>query len=77
MFHFLARDGSHERVDWMARELIAAAPSRVIWGTDWPHVMTAGIDTGALTGRLSRWSPDKAARDRILVDNPARLYQFQ
>jgi 2-pyrone-4,6-dicarboxylate lactonase len=72
----VAKDGSHARTDWMARELINAAPSRMIWGTDWPHVMASNIDTGAIVGRLETWCPDKAVRDRILVDNPARLYDF-
>ena len=64
------------RADWMARELIAAAPSRMLWGTDWPHVMATDLDTAAILGRLETWCPDQAVRDRILADNPARLYDF-
>lgn len=59
-----------------AQRLIAAAPDRVLWGTDWPHPNV-------------RWEPDEAdlvdllpsfagaaALHKVLVDNPARLYGF-
>ena len=59
-----------------AQRLIAAAPDRVLWGTDWPHPNV-------------RWDPDEAdlvdllpsfagaaALHKVLVDNPARLYGF-
>ena len=63
-----------------ARAVIAAAPSRVIWGTDWPHgnTFTAGqvANEGALLDLLGEIAPDDSMRRRILVDNPARLYGF-
>lgn len=59
-----------------ARKLIEVAPDRTLWGTDWPHPNV-------------RWEPDEAdlvdllpefgdapALQRVLVDNPARLYGF-
>ena len=59
-----------------AQRLIAAAPDRVLWGTDWPHPNV-------------RWEPDEAdlvdllpsfagsaVLHKVLVDNPARLYGF-
>ena len=61
----------------IAQALIAAAPDRMLWGSDWPHVaMVRMPDTGALRNLLKDWAPDAAVRDRILVDNPARLYDF-
>ena len=61
----------------VAQALIAAAPDRMVWGSDWPHVAMARIpDTGKLRNLLLDWAPDAATRDRILVDNPARLYGF-
>ena len=34
------------------------------------------IDDGALLNQLPVWAPYAATRTKILVDNPARLYQF-
>lgn len=62
-----------------ARAMIAAAPGRCLWGTDWPHPSLAGRpmpDDGALFALLADWTPDAALRRQILVDNPARLYGF-
>ena len=62
----------------MPQALIAAAPDRMLWGTDWPHVhlYERMIKTGPTLELLGRWAPDEALRRRILVDNPARLYDF-
>ena len=61
-----------------AHALIGAAPGRVVWGTDWPHVMTKGPmpNDGDLCDLLATWVPDTALRKRVLVDNPAALYDF-
>jgi predicted TIM-barrel fold metal-dependent hydrolase len=74
----------------LARALIAANADRIIWGTDWPHPNSTTppgrqptevtplfqIDDGRLLNQLVVWAPDVAVRNRILVDNPARLYGF-
>jgi 2-pyrone-4,6-dicarboxylate lactonase len=72
----LARDGNFERLKPMARAIIQAAPDRVIWGSDWPHIPEGGKDTGALLNLLSDWAPDAEARERVLVTNPAKLFGF-
>lgn len=61
-----------------AHALIDAAPERVLWGTDWPHVMMKGAmpNDGDLCDVLTDWIPDPALRRRVLVENPARLYGF-
>jgi predicted TIM-barrel fold metal-dependent hydrolase len=60
-----------------ARALIAAAPDRILWGTDWPHPNVRQMpDDGDLLDLLADFAPDPATRDRILVDNPARLYDL-
>jgi 2-pyrone-4,6-dicarboxylate lactonase len=60
-----------------ARALIAAAPDRVLWGTDWPHPNVRHMpDDGDLVDLLAAYAPEAATRDRILVANPARLYDF-
>src|SRR5581483_3695725 len=61
-----------------AQAIVEAAPERVLWGTDWPHPMyQAGKpmpNDGDLVDLLGTYVPDGAVRERILVDNAARLY---
>lgn len=61
-----------------ARAAVAAAPSRVIWGTDWPHVKISKPmpHDADMVDCFHDWVPDVAHRQRILVDNPTRLYGF-
>lgn len=60
-----------------AQALIAAAPRRVLWGTDWPHPNVRHMpDDGDLVDLLALLAPDEATRNQILVDNPERLYDF-
>jgi predicted TIM-barrel fold metal-dependent hydrolase len=61
-----------------ARMLHEAAPDRCVWGSDWPHVSHWGtmMNVGDLLDLLADWVPDAEARNRVLVDNPARLYGF-
>jgi predicted TIM-barrel fold metal-dependent hydrolase len=73
----LAKDGNFERLKPMARAIIDAAPDRVIWGSDWPHIPEGGKDTGTLLNLLSEWAPDAETRKRILVSNPANLFKFE
>jgi 2-pyrone-4,6-dicarboxylate lactonase len=61
----------------LARALVAAAPDRCVWGTDWPHPNTAYMpNDGDLADALGEWLPDAGARRKVLVDNPGRLYGF-
>jgi len=62
-----------------ARALVAAAPDRLVWGSDWPHVLleTTMPNDGDLVDQIAVWVPDEAVRRRILVDNPERLYGFE
>lgn len=68
----------HADVDAFALALVAAAPDRIVWGTDWPHVMVKGAmpNDAEIVDLLSNWLPDEATRHRVLVENPARLYVF-
>jgi predicted TIM-barrel fold metal-dependent hydrolase len=60
-----------------AQALVAAAPDRVLWGTDWPHPNMAVMpDEGHLVDLLAAMVPDDAIREQILVDNPQMLYEF-
>jgi 2-pyrone-4,6-dicarboxylate lactonase len=62
-----------------ARALVDAVPDQVLWGTDWPHPNIAGPmpNDGDLMNLLLASAPDEMARNRILVENPARLYGFE
>jgi 2-pyrone-4,6-dicarboxylate lactonase len=64
--------------DVFAQALVNAAPQRLVWGTDWPHVFikTAMPQDKKLLGLLEHWVPDREMRKRILVDQPAELYGF-
>lgn len=61
-----------------ARVLREAAPERLLWGTDWPHVMLSGImpNDAELVELLARWLPTPALREQVLARNPAALYDF-
>ena len=60
-----------------AQALVAAAPERILWGTDWPHPNMAIMpDEGELLNLLATYVPDEGVRNSILVDNPQRLYDF-
>jgi predicted TIM-barrel fold metal-dependent hydrolase len=62
----------------MAQALAGAAPERIVWGSDWPHTALKGpmpIDA-TLLDLLGTWVPDIAVRNRILTENPAKLYDF-
>jgi len=61
----------------MARALIEAAPDRVIWGSDYPHLSFADkVGSIDLWNLLGKWAPEEATRRGILVDNPQRLFKF-
>lgn len=62
----------------LGRALVQAAPERLLWGSDWPHTteVTGTVNDADLVDLLQAWAGTDAAMDRILVDNPARLYGF-
>ena len=60
-----------------ARALIETVPDQLIWGSDYPHLSFHDkVGTIGLYNKLGEWAPDPAARERILADNPARLFGF-
>lgn len=74
----------------LARDLYRANPDRIVWGSDWPHsphhsgVAVADpspapyrdLDPAVLLGTIRHWFEEPRDRQKILVDNPARLYDF-
>lgn len=70
----------HADTSAFAAALVEAAPDRLVWGTDWPHVKVAWDyampNDGDLADLLAAWVPDATTRHKVLVENPARLYGF-
>jgi predicted TIM-barrel fold metal-dependent hydrolase len=71
----------------LAQMLIGANVDRILWGSNWPHPNAVDgstakvtplwqVDDGLVLNLLPTWAGDAAVRKKILVDNPARLYQF-
>ena len=65
----------HDAVPF-AQALIAVDAGRLLWGTDWPHpnISKDMPNDGELVDLLGLMCPDVALRNRILVDNPTRMY---
>ncbi|MEM7256295.1 MAG: amidohydrolase family protein [Pseudomonadota bacterium] len=63
-------------VDPIARALISSVSDRVLWGTDWPHpnMKSHMPDDGQLVDRIMQIADTAALRQKILIDNPTRLY---
>jgi 2-pyrone-4,6-dicarboxylate lactonase len=68
----------YDDVKPMAHALIAAAPERIMWGTDWPHPNKYAVNPndGDLVDALGDWVTDKALLKSITVDVPAAFYRF-
>src|SRR5262249_16061830 len=71
------REGRYGDAVAFGKMFVEAAPERMIWGTDWPHVnwrkprMMNDAETVELLYRYV--DNDKGLLQKILVDNPARL----
>jgi predicted TIM-barrel fold metal-dependent hydrolase len=59
-----------------AQALVAVDAGRILWGTDWPHpnISKDMPNDGELVDLFGEICPDAAQRQRILVDNPTRMY---
>ena len=69
--------GGYADVEPIVRAWVDAAPERLVWGSDWPHPTERDKpDDAMLLDLFMRWAGNDATRQRILVDNPARLYGF-
>ena len=78
------------RVASLARDLYQANPERIVWGSDWPHppahnstpeadpqpLPYRDIDPARMLATIPEWFEDAEDQTRILVTNPARLYDF-
>jgi len=61
-----------------AQAVLAVAPDRTLWGTDWPHpnIKKHMPNDGDLVDLIPLFMPDEAQQRRVLVENPDRLYRF-
>jgi predicted TIM-barrel fold metal-dependent hydrolase len=60
-----------------ARRIVETAPDRVIWGTDWPHPNVKVMpNDGDLVDLVPLFAPEPALQKKLLVTNPARLFEF-
>lgn len=59
-----------------AQRLIEIAPDRVLWGTDWPHpnISKDMPNDGGLVDLMFRFCTDPEKRQKLLVENPLKLY---
>ncbi|MEM7561784.1 MAG: amidohydrolase family protein [Pseudomonadota bacterium] len=62
-----------------AKMLINAAPERILWGTDYPHpnIRVHMPNDGDLVDLAAQMAPDPILQTKILVKNPATLYEFE
>ncbi len=85
-FLYTSRSAMFEDAEVLARVLLKANTSRILWGTDWPHPNSSSgrpateltplnpIDDGRLFNHCASWF--QLDLKRVLVDNPAALYGF-
>ncbi len=59
-----------------ARHLVERFPDRVLWGTDWPHpnMKDHMPDDGHLVDVIPHIAPTLELQQKLLVENPMRLY---
>ena len=59
-------------------KLTEHAPSRLLWGSDWPHpqYFKPMPNDVRLLDMVENWVPDENIRNLIFVDNPAELFGF-
>jgi predicted TIM-barrel fold metal-dependent hydrolase len=62
----------------IVRALYETAPSRCVWGSDWPHPISRAPppNDADIFEFMLRAFPDESERRQILVDNPADLFGF-
>lgn len=80
-------------LDEYVREILLAAPTQVIWASDWPHsggkhASPSGdprqlqdyrqVDDAVLIARCLEWcNHDQDLVQKVWVDNPRRLWQYE
>jgi 2-pyrone-4,6-dicarboxylate lactonase len=67
---------AYQDVVWFAKRIVETFPDRVLWGTDWPHpnLKNHMPDDGLLVDFIPHIATTKELQQKLLVDNPTRLY---
>ncbi len=64
-------------VTQLADALVVRAADRLLWASNWPHPGQRNPTSAReLVALRDRWLPTDEVRQRVLVDNPAELYDF-
>lgn len=72
-----SESGAFEEIDHVARHWLSLAPDRLVWGSDWPHTsLRKPVPPECIAATVSAWGDSEAAKRRLLVENPAKLYGF-
>ena len=60
------------------QKLVAHAPERIVWCSDWPHpqYFKPMPNDADLVNIMLDWVPDEAVRNRIFADNAAEAFRF-
>ena len=69
-------DPTYADVVELGQAIYDAAPDRVVWGSDFPHVNSSNADTIGLFNILCKIVPDESDICRIVRNNPAVLFDF-
>lgn len=70
---------NYDDVGALAKTFVKTAPERMMWASNYPQPNPPGgikPDNAALLDVMLDWVPDETTRNKILVDNPVRLYGF-
>ncbi|WOI57078.1 amidohydrolase family protein [Palleronia sp. LCG004] len=73
-------DAPWDEADDLVARLARANPDRLLWGSDWPHILlgeTPMPDAGQLLDAFFRAVEDSETRQKILVDTPEQLFGFR
>ena len=77
-FYQLSEAGPPDYADMVdvVQRIIQARPDHIVWGSNWPHggVQVPMPNDGDLLNFLLAAAPEEQTRNRILADNPAKLY---
>jgi predicted TIM-barrel fold metal-dependent hydrolase len=61
----------------IVHRILETTQDRVVWGTDWPHPNVREVpDDGKLADLLGLFSDDPRVMEKVLVDNPTKLYWY-